>query len=391
MMAAPSLQADGSVKKPGWFRTFAGTLRNSLALLGFFVLFYVGLYIGTFWTSKKGPGEPPRFGRQTIRAAEGEAKGVIIELTISGVISSGDEGAPPFMAGGPDSSLLRQLRQVKREIVGSQKNASKKVKKHADEIVGVLLRVNSPGGGVTASDVIHHAVSEITATGVPVVVLLEDIAASGGYYIAAAGDHIVAHETTLTGSIGVLIMTFDASELMANIGLKDTTITSGKNKAMLSPTRPMSEAHKEIAQALVDEMYERFLKVVIDGRKVKKEDEAKLREIADGRILTAHQAKAANLIDEIGYYEDALAKLAALARDKAKVPDAAPDAAPGGTPRVERYVGKPLLPALMGMEAGETPKLSAPLDSDRLIKAVDRYLTQKAVPQVMYLWRPAPQ
>jgi protease-4 len=130
-----------------------------------------------------------------------------------------------------------------------------------------------------------------------------DVAASGGYYIATAADTIIAHPTTVTGSIGVVLFKLNVEGLMEKVGLEEEAIKSGDMKDIGSPFRGMTSEEREILQGVIDTMYERFLDVVADGRKIERR---KLREIADGRIYTARQALDLNLIDEIGYLDDAI-------------------------------------------------------------------------------------
>ncbi len=179
------------------------------------------------------------------------------------------------------------------------------------EVRAILLEVDSPGGEVTASDQIYRALLRFkeARAGRRVVALLGDLAASGGYYVAVASDYIVAHPTTLTGSIGVLISTLNVKELADKLGIRDVTIKSGENKDTLNPFREVREGELGILQAAVDEMHARFIALVARGRGLREEE---VREVADGRILTARQALAARLVDQIGYWEDAQAKTAEL-------------------------------------------------------------------------------
>lgn len=183
---------------------------------------------------------------------------------------------------------------------------------------GLLLRIDSGGGGVTASDEIWHAVRQVKGAGKPVVVYMGSMAASGGYYIAAAADWIVANPTTITGSIGVIIQTPAYKEALNKLGIEMRTFTSGKNKAILSPTEEMSDEQRQIIQDLVNVSYDRFVGIVASGRNL---DENELRNgIADGRILSAEQALEHKLIDQIGYSDDATL----LALEAAGLPNGAP-------------------------------------------------------------------
>ncbi len=170
----------------------------------------------------------------------------------------------------------------------------------ADSAVkAIIVRINSPGGTVTASDVLYREIMHFkTQTGKPVVVLMGEVAASGGYYIACAGDEVIAHPTTVTGSIGVLIQTFNFSEGMRRIGIRAEAITSGPNKAAGSPFEPMPPEHRALLQGLVDEFYENFVEVVIASRPgLSAED---LAWITDGRVITGRKAAQVGLVDRLG-------------------------------------------------------------------------------------------
>ena len=178
-----------------------------------------------------------------------------------------------------------------------------------ESVAGILLELDTPGGSVTDADLVHERLVRLKAQGKKIVVLMGDLCASGGIYAAVAADKVLAHPTTITGSIGVIISALNVSDLMANYGIKDTSITSGPNKAMLSPTRPVDPEHEAILKGVVDALYQRFVKLVAEGRNLPVE---KVRALADGRIYTADQAKADGLIDGIEYTEGAMTALREL-------------------------------------------------------------------------------
>jgi protease-4 len=184
------------------------------------------------------------------------------------------------------------------------------------EIKAVILRLDTPGGEVTASDIIYHEILKFKErTGKPVVGLMMGVAASGGYYIASACDLIMAHPTTLTGSIGVISVFPNVEELMVKIGVKVNVIKSGEEKDSGGPFRDMTVEEKKIFQAIIDEYYGDFLNAVSASRKERiPRDE--LRTIADGRVYTARQALNLKLVDAIGYFDDAYQKTLSLARLK---------------------------------------------------------------------------
>ena len=182
----------------------------------------------------------------------------------------------------------------------------------------LLLYVNSPGGTIYASDELYLKLKEYKeTTGRPVYSYMASEAASGGYYISAAADRIIANRNCWTGSIGVTIGTlYDVSELLDKLGVSTVTITSGRNKAMGSTTDPMTKEQREIFQSLVDEAYDQFVGIVAEGRHMK---ERKVRKLADGRIYTAKQALENGLIDQIASYEEATAEIQRQVRSSAAV------------------------------------------------------------------------
>lgn len=181
-----------------------------------------------------------------------------------------------------------------------------------DEVRGIYLVLNTPGGEVTASDIIRNALDEfqLSETNRFVFVHMLDLCCSGGYYIASGADEIMAHPTTWTGSIGVILGTYNAAGLAEKIGVTSVAITSGNNKNLLDPLQPTNAEHIAIFKAAVDQAYDRFVSLVSEGRDM---DEKKVRELADGRIYTANDAKKNGLIDSIGYEDDALLAVAELA------------------------------------------------------------------------------
>ncbi|MCH8151578.1 MAG: signal peptide peptidase SppA [Planctomycetes bacterium] len=178
-------------------------------------------------------------------------------------------------------------------------------KAEADRRVkAIIVRINSPGGAVTATDVLYRELKDFKQrTSKPVVILMGDVAASGGYYLACGGDEIIAHPTTITGSIGVIIQTFNFSQGMGKIGIRADAITSGPNKAAGSPFEPMPPEHRALLQGLVDEFYDNFLSVVVENRPNLAQDD--LAWISDGQVVTGRKAAQVGLIDRLGGLRDA--------------------------------------------------------------------------------------
>lgn len=173
---------------------------------------------------------------------------------------------------------------------------------------GLVLFINSPGGGVYATDEAYLMIKEYQKkTGRPVYAAMGEMAASGGYYIAAPCKKIFANRNTLTGSIGVRLSTmYDVSEFLEKHGIKVTTITAGKNKAMGDSAVELTDQQKDIYQSIVDESYDQFVDVVVEGREMSRE---KAKKLADGRVYTAKQAKKNGLVDEIGTLDEAISSM----------------------------------------------------------------------------------
>ncbi|MBY7142953.1 signal peptide peptidase SppA [Virgibacillus sp. NKC19-3] len=172
---------------------------------------------------------------------------------------------------------------------------------------GIVLRVNSPGGGVVESAEIHDKVVEIQEEyDKPVYISMGNTAASGGYYVAAPADKIVAHEATLTGSIGVIMESFNFAEFADEHGIDFNTIKSGEYKDIMSASREMTDDERDILQAMIDDMYGDFVDVIVDGRDMP-EDE--VRELGDGRVYTGSQANDNGLVDDLGSMDDTIAMM----------------------------------------------------------------------------------
>jgi protease-4 len=173
-----------------------------------------------------------------------------------------------------------------------------------DGVKAIILRVDSPGGGVGPSQEIYREIMRIKSTSKrKVVTSMGSVAASGGYYIASASDLIVANPGTITGSIGVIMQFSNFEELLKKIGVKGVVLKSGEHKDIGSPFREMTPEEKRIMQEVLDNVHQQFIQAVADGRKL---DRSKVAQIADGRILTGEQAKNLGLVDQLGNLQDTI-------------------------------------------------------------------------------------
>ena len=218
----------------------------------------------------------------------------IAVLEVSGTIQDTGDADSLFSAAGYNhTSFMEKLDYIKED----------------PSVKGVILKVNSPGGGVVESAQIHDKIVEIQKEAkIPVYVSMGSMAASGGYYISAPADKIFASPETLTGSLGVIMSGYNFEGLAEKYGVEFVTIKSGKYKDIMSSTREMTEEEREILQRLIDNSYAGFVKVIADGRGMK---EAEVKKIADGRIYDGRQAKELNLIDDFGYFDDVVEKMKA--------------------------------------------------------------------------------
>ncbi|RBW71461.1 signal peptide peptidase SppA [Bacillus taeanensis] len=223
---------------------------------------------------------------------EGNSLKSIVVLNVDGVIQDAPESTSFFQTPGYNHrQFLKML-----EKAGESGN-----------VEGIIIRVNSPGGGVVESAEIHDEIIDIQKNyKKPVYISMGNVAASGGYYISTPAEKIYAHPATMTGSLGVIMQTLNYSELAENFGVKWETIKSGPHKDIGSPTREMTDEERKILQSMVDNSYEEFVEVIANGRELTEE---KVKQIADGRIYDGRQAKQLKLVDELGDLEDTIAAM----------------------------------------------------------------------------------
>jgi protease-4 len=220
----------------------------------------------------------------------------LLLLEVQGPIT--DHEQPGLIGGGTEGTVQRVREQLQRGAAG--------------DVRGILLRVDSPGGGVAASEVIYRQLRAFKETrGIPIVAHFMGTAASGGYYIAMAADEIRAYPTTVTGSIGVIAVGLNFVGLMEKIGVESQTFTSGDFKDAGSPLRRMRVDEREYMQSIVDDLHARFREVVVAGRPGLGAD--RVAELADGRVFLASRALEHGLIDGIGDIEESVERLTELA------------------------------------------------------------------------------
>jgi protease IV len=233
------------------------------------------------------------------KTVQGTGADKILLVSISGLISEGKDGG---LLDRDDDLVAR----IKEELTLAAQD---------DHIKAIVLRINSPGGTVTASDVVYHEIMAFKEKRkLPVVSVIMDVGASGGYYIAVTGDRIIAHPTSITGSVGVIMLRVGAEGLLQKIGVEAFAIKSGAKKDIGSPFRPMTEDERAIFQTMINGFFSRFVEVVSRGRSLSADH---LKEITDGRVLTGPQAMRLGLVDDVGYLDDgidAARKLAGLSQ-----------------------------------------------------------------------------
>lgn len=234
------------------------------------------------------------FEEALVQEGSANSDGKIVVIPLTGVIAHGTAGA------------------LGDDMVEDFKNALDQAKKDSS-VKAIVLSVDSPGGEITASDVLYHALKEFTAkSGKPSVVYFNSIGASGAYYTACGASYIMCNATTFTGSIGVIISTLNYRELFGKLGLQSVVFKSGKFKDMLNGAREMTPEEQAYIQGLVMQSYDKFVGIVAKARGL---DEQTLRNgIADGRIMSGTDALEAKLVNQLGYIEDAYAKAKELGK-----------------------------------------------------------------------------
>ena len=238
----------------------------------------------------------------TEKAIAGKGRDKVLVLDISGIIMGGETGSP--LSDRKTPGLIARVREALDRA------------RQDTHVKAVVLRVNSPGGGVTASDILYHELKTFKQeTGVTLVAHIMDVGASGAYYAALAADAITAQPTSVTGSIGVIMYRVDATGLMQKVGIQTVEIASADKKGIGSPFRPLSDDERKIFQGFIDSLYGRFTGLIAEERRMTPDA---VKKMADGRIFTSQEAQAGGLIDGIGYLEGAIE----LAKKKAGLSEA---------------------------------------------------------------------
>jgi protease-4 len=267
----------------------------------------------------------------------------VLQIAIRGAIA---EGANPLLgaSGGTVSAVHRALRYAR-----------------AEDVEGLLLYIDSPGGGVTDSDRIYQMLRRFREQNpdLPVAALYGDMAASGGYYIAVAAEHIISRRTSISGSIGVIMSAWNFAKLAKDFGVEQVAIKSERTpyKDMLSPTRALTDGERTMLTSIVDELYDQFVAVVMEGRGM---DKDAVESVATGGIYTAKQSLANGLVDDIGDYQTALDWFEARLGHEVTI--------------VEQRRRAGLADLLFGMRAGSAP-------------SVAQLLTTSTGPRFLYFWQ----
>ena len=305
--------------------------RRLLSWLAWIGLAVCGYMLFSQWSARSEYYDVTEGIREKYHSGNKTASDKVAIISVRGVILEGD------------GFVKRQIDRVRQD----------------DQVKAIVVRVDSPGGTVTGSDYIYHHLKKLhKQRGIPLVVSMGSLAASGGYYVAmAVGDEqnsIFAEPTTTTGSIGVIVPHYDLSGLLQKFEVRNDSIVSHPRKQLLSTTRPMSAEDRQIIQAYVDESFERFKEIVKAGRPALKRsnkgqeliDAQTGRDLATGEVFTATVAKQLGLVDRIGFIEDAIERAIELAQlDKGRV-------------RVVQYQRPPTLMGWVGMAEAPQPGLS---------------------------------
>lgn len=278
----------------------------------------------------------------------GDSTERIAVLDVSGVIQDTGPASPFAVPGYNHQLFMSQLADI-----------------YDDETVkGIVLHVDSPGGGVMESSDIYDELTAIQeARGIPIYVSMGSMAASGGYYISAPAEKIFVHPETITGSIGVIMESLNYAELADKLGIDFNTIKTGPYKDIMSPNREMTQTERDMLQEMINDSYDRFVGIVADGRGM---TEAAVKKVADGRIMNGRQAIEAGLADDFGKLPDVVESL----RTDLDLQN----------PTIFEYSSTDSLTSLFGM------KLSGLVKRNAETELIEKMLTEYQAPRMMYLY-----
>ncbi|MFS0615500.1 signal peptide peptidase SppA [Lederbergia ruris] len=322
-----------------------------VAAFVFFVSTIVNLASSFLFTDftkliNEGVGVNQAFAEEVLESGSPTQKIAVLE--VDGVIQDVGEASIFQTAGYVHKEFMKQLNQVKDD----------------NTVKGIILRVNSPGGGTNESAEIHHKLVQIREeTDKPIYVSMGSMAASGGYYISAPANKIFASPETMTGSLGVIMQGVNIAELADKLGIDFTTIKSGPYKDIMSQYREMTKEEKDILDSMLKNSYDEFVRIISEGRDM---PETKVREIADGRVYDGRQAKEVGLIDEFGYQEDVIEQM----KNDYKLKGA----------QVIRYNASAGFGSLFGVVAQQFGGKEAEM------RGITKLLTQPNAPRLMYLY-----
>lgn len=292
-------------------------------------------------------------------AATAQRRGVIERVEISG--NRKEKIAVVRLEGAIMEQSKNQFMNMLERVAGD------------NNIKALVIEIDSPGGAVTPSDEIYERIKQIKAEKqIPVIVSMSSLAASGGYYIACAGDQIFAQRTTLTGSIGVLFSRFDFSEMGEKYGVKDGTIVSdgATFKAAGGPLTPLTPEHEAYFKSILNDAFDTFKEVITEGRGDRLTKP--LDQIANGKIYSADQALELGLVDQLGFLADAIA--------------AAGTSAGLTNPHVVRFEREPtFFDILGGVQASSA--LGASANGGINVQVTPELIHEMTRPQLMYIWR----
>lgn len=279
---------------------------------------------------------------------EGDSNERIAILDVSGVIQDTGPASPFAAAGYNHQNLLSQLADIQED----------------QTVKGIVLHVDSPGGGVVeSSDIYDELISIQENRNIPIYVSMGSMAASGGYYISAPADKIFVHPETITGSIGVIMESLNYAELADKIGIDFNTIKTGPYKDMMSPNREMTKTERDMLQEMINDSYERFVGIVADGRGMSVEN---VKKVADGRIMNGRQAIESGLADDYGKLPDVIDALITEQGFK--------------NPTVFEYSSSDSLSSIFGTSVSGLFRKSAETE------LIQKLLTDYQAPRMMYLY-----